>query len=150
MNFHNFYLNPLDEPFTVASYPQNRKWKYSSIWEIKLGWKTKVDQQYRFILRLRTFFPSYFDHWKPKYGSLGCTIFSKCSQIKPTFLHSMCIVIFESWDLNSQLTQLSNEIFRRVHTLNSKHLPHDFDTWNPQENFLSQNHRKAFQERFCI
>ena len=22
---------------------------------------------------------------------LGCTIFSKCSQIKPTFLHSMCI-----------------------------------------------------------
>ena len=27
---------------------------------------------------------------------LGCTIFSKCSQIKPTFLHSMCIAEIRS------------------------------------------------------
>ena len=44
----------------------NRKWKYSCIWEIKMGQKTKVYQQHRFFLRI--FFLTYFDHWKLKYG----------------------------------------------------------------------------------
>ena len=42
------------------------KWKHSCIWKIKMDQKTKVDQQYRFFLRI--FFPTHFDHWKPKYG----------------------------------------------------------------------------------
>ena len=29
-------------------------------------------------------------------------------------------------------------------------MPRDFDTWNTRENFLSQNPRKAFQERFLL
>ena len=31
---------------------------------LKMDQKTKVDQQYRFFLRI--FFPTHFDHWKPK------------------------------------------------------------------------------------
>ena len=35
----------------------------------------------------------FYDIWQIRLLTylLGCTIFSKCSQIKPTFLHSMCI-----------------------------------------------------------
>ena len=40
------------------------KWKHSCIWEFKMGQKTKVDQQYRFFLRI--FFSTHFDQWKPK------------------------------------------------------------------------------------
>ena len=51
----------------VHDLTSNRKWKYSCMLEIKMHHKTKVDQQHRFFLRI--FFPTHFDHWKPKYGS---------------------------------------------------------------------------------
>ena len=51
----------------VHDLTSNRKWKYSCMLEIKMHHKTKVDQQHRFFLRI--FFPTHFDHWKPKYRS---------------------------------------------------------------------------------
>ena len=51
----------------VHDLTSNREWKYFCILEIKMDHKTKVDQQHRFFLRI--FFPTHFDHWKPKYGS---------------------------------------------------------------------------------
>ena len=51
----------------VHDLTSKRKQKYFCILEIKMDHITKVDQNHRFFLRI--FFPTHFDHWKPKYGS---------------------------------------------------------------------------------
>ena len=56
----------------VHDLTSKRKQKYFCILEIKMDHITKVDQNHRFFLRI--FFPTHFDHWKPKYGSWQCCI----------------------------------------------------------------------------
>ena len=60
-------------------------------------WTIKILKRYysHYFHSLLTIYVDKNSH-KPDYNrtdsyTLGCTIFSKCSQIKPTFLHSMCI-----------------------------------------------------------
>ena len=65
-------IKPAQWHLGVLDLTSNREWKYFCILEIKMDHITKVDQKHRFILRI--FFPTHFDHRKPKYGSWHCCI----------------------------------------------------------------------------
>ena len=60
-------------------------------------------------------------------------------------------LIWKLSQLAFNITWLKNHFREQSFSENvSKLLPRDFDTWNTRENFLSQNPRKASQERFLL